>query len=352
MNQDKSIQDENTNEDIDEKVTISLTMTMSLTITMLLFLFIRFTTGDPTIVFPKLYPDIRNMNNTRRRVFFGLVSMPGDPRQDFTNIMWLRELVEYTPHDAAFLCKEGKELPGFKYLHPGDEYNDVINKGKEGWKDRDRAIKRYVAAKYFYENTTYDWYWSATDDVYVDIPNLQKFLDHLNAKYDPNKDLVFKSHTIYNRGIHFPQGGVGMIFSRKAVGEFLKIGIEFVKSISTYDDVEFWKIRKYFNMTITEIATPYMFGHGIYLQPITLWRKLRKIKECPPEFGFYEIFDQAIPVKDMVAYHSLDAYYEGFRNLHLIAERNDRISYYYGDIDIKLCLRRRGTTGKPQHSNY
>ena len=300
------------------------------------FIFAILWLSTPEIVFPKLYPDKSYVNNTGRRVFFGLVTMPGDKRQDWANAMWLSELNKYTPHEGVFICKEGKELPDTKYLHPSKEDYEVINRMERGRSDRDRAMKRYIGAKYFYENTDYDWYWSATDDVYIDIQSLDNFLDYLTSRYDPRKDVVFKSHLIYHLNLYFPQGGSGYIFSRKAVEKFLEFGLDFVKQIITCDDCEFWRMRYLMNLTIKEMSTQYIFGRGCNLKHIRV-RSLMNPGECPLDFPVGGVYDEPQPIKDMVAYHSIYDYYHGYRIIDIASRKNKYLHYYIRYKDLVFC---------------
>lgn len=289
------------------------------------------------IIFPKLYPDLRTKGATNTTIFFALISMAGDVRQDFSNAMWLREINKYSPHKGVFLCKEGRKLPGVQYLQPSKEDYEIINMLPSATADRDRAMKRLIGAKYFYEKTNYDWYWSATDDLYIDIPNLHRLMESLESKYNPRKDIVYKAHTIYNKGVYYPQGGTGYIFSRKAVGEFLKFGLDFVKNITKWDDYEFWRLRKIFNLSIKDVSTHYMYGQGFSFKNLTDPKQLDNLKECPMEFPLQGIYDFAAPMCDMVAYHSIFQFYDCYRNLRIAAMNNPRMHYYIGHMDVYFC---------------
>ena len=291
----------------------------------------------PEIVFPKLYPDLRTKGATNTTIFFGLVSMPSDIRQDFTNAMWLREINEYSPHEGVFLCAEGRELPGVGYLHPSKEDYKIINVNKRFAQDRDRAIKRYIGAKYFYEKTNHDWYWTATDDLYIDIPKLHNLMKYLESNFDSRNDIVFKGHTIYNMGIYYLQGGVGYILSRKAVKKFLEFGIDFIKNINTYDDCATYDIRKMFNLTIEEMSTHYLYGQGFSFKNLKKPEQLNHIYGCPREFPLRGIYDYAAPMNDLVAYHSIYQNYDCYRTLKIAEMKNPRLHYYFNHLKIIFC---------------
>ena len=141
--------------------------------------------------------ELRKKSNLTNGMFFGVITMPSDQRQNFSYSLWMKDLKKYHPDsESVFVCGEGEEIQGVKYLHPTKEQMDIVNLPKKRKRDRDISMKRLIAAKYFIENTTLKWFWSTSDDCAIDLSKLNGLLEELDFLYDTERDLVFKGHCI------------------------------------------------------------------------------------------------------------------------------------------------------------
>jgi hypothetical protein len=308
-----------------------------LILTIVMFLHITlftFAHHDIGIYYDKLYPDYRNFNSSK--IFVALVSMPGDDRQLYSRVMWADEMNKYTPHKVVYLCAEGKDFPETPYLHISQEYDSIIKMSPKGRIDRDRAIKRYVAAKYFYEETDFEWFLSATDDIYIDLARLPQIYDYL-SQYDTNKDIVFKGHVIYYDKAWYLQGGSGYIYSRKAAKIFIDIGIDFIKTITYNDDLFFGNFTKIYNITLSDMATSLMHGHVIWVRifSMSFFKKLPKCPAVPPLADIYG--KEFFKIQDLVIFHTM--YTKGnYLKYILKAQRMyDDVYLFHQKIHIRFC---------------
>lgn len=119
-----------------------------------------------------------------------------------------------------------------------------------------KSLENFV--KFYNQN----WYLRTTEDVYIDIFRLKSYIAHLETKYNPNKDIIYKGHLVgANKDHYFIHGGPGWLLSRAAAVKLL----EFIKKDSfktkTYGDDAF--MRKYmdmFHMNRTSFHSSAFFG--------------------------------------------------------------------------------------------
>ena len=143
-------------------------------------------------------------------IFFGVISTPNSTHQKFVYDAWIRDLQIYSPESkAAFVTNEGKEIPGVLYLHPGEKYEYYKKlKGAQPI-DSDIVIKRYIGTKYFIEKTTFDWFWSISDDVLIFPEKIPHVINDLNSRYNTYRDSHLEGHCIYAMKHYYMQGGSG-----------------------------------------------------------------------------------------------------------------------------------------------
>lgn len=117
----------------------------------------------------------------------------------------------------------------------------------------------YQSAREFYYNTTHEWYLRTSYDALIHIKNLYKYLEYLNKKYNPRKDVVFKGHHCQT----FVHGGSGWLMSRACVKKYLELENycmdEYKKKISA-DDVNINHFIFKMNFTKKQIHTPTFVG--------------------------------------------------------------------------------------------
>jgi hypothetical protein len=69
---------------------------------------------------------------------------------------------------------------------------------------------------YVLKCTTARWIWRGDDDSLINFEYLPQYARQLNSMYDPLRDVVVKGDCIEN-GPKYPQGGAGVLLSRRAV---------------------------------------------------------------------------------------------------------------------------------------
>lgn len=274
----------------------------------------------------------------QKRIFFGLVSTPNYQRQNATYHFWLKQLYIKGIDDAAFITQPSdQEIPSAKYLYPTFEENKMHNKAN--YADTDRGMKRYIGAKYFLNKSNFDWYWSMTDDVLVDLNALDTMMNDINDHYNTEKDIVIKGHLIKRGRMTFPQGGPGFLMSKAAANLFVKNGVNWVKNLKFPDDGYFEEIIHMLNISFSSIITSYMYGEGS-IDQYTKSTSCFNFPSCS-SFKYNELFSSKLtPLKKLVAIH--------FRNhsnkYHVIAmnsfqqlKKCTNLFYYVNSHSINIC---------------
>jgi hypothetical protein len=77
-------------------------------------------------------------------------------------------------------------------------------------------MKDVFAFNYHAEESNASWMIRATDDMVINFDLLPEYLRDLQNRYDPNTDVVIRSHCLQFNDKLYPQGGSGAIFSRAA----------------------------------------------------------------------------------------------------------------------------------------
>ena len=144
------------------------------------------------------------------------------------------------------------------------------------------------------------------------------------------RSLIFNYH---NEG-GFPQGGVGFILSRAAAEKLVSYGREWVKQITTYDDVELDKLRKYLNISQEETLNPFFYGEDVveflnskfWMQTFPYCRK----HQFP--------YSNNTPLINLVALHTkLCNISQSFQNLLKAKLSINNLYYFYHLQTIHLC---------------
>lgn len=168
------------------------------------------------------------------------------------------------------------------------------------------------AVKFYLEQTSLPWILRTTEDCFVNVALLEKFINELNSKYDPFRDIVIKGEVVrIGEGRMYLHGGSGWIFSRRAAELWLK-SIDTIDDLYTThpswgDDVFLDHFRELVNLTNEEIDTPEFIG-----QPLNLG-DLKKLDEflTNSSFEFSQCIPSSIlngtlirPIKSAVFWHS------------------------------------------------
>ncbi|KAI5484804.1 hypothetical protein TVAGG3_0916090 [Trichomonas vaginalis G3] len=262
------------------------------------------------------------------RIFFGIITVPNSTRRSLPWDIWMKKVNDDGYHKAVFLSPVQKDYPDY-YLEPPPYYDKFLQINHSWLEDRDRGIKRVVGVKYFVENTNFDWYWSLTDDVTVDIEETQKYIAELENTTKPRNEIVLKGHCIC---AHKPtriylQGGVGYLFGRYAAEYFNEKGDEWIDSMTKWDDGHLQTLLHWLKLSIKAISS-----HRFYGVDAEVLTNKKKFKICPENVEKTRCgYNALYPFKDVIAIHS-----NSKTNLTLVnnkmkelKENNQNIYYYF-----------------------
>lgn len=250
---------------------------------------------------------------------------------------YLKKFIEMG-HGAYFINKKGKftypTIEPYQYLMHYQKYKGRFNS------DRDRAIKRVSACKYFIENTSYDYLWITADDVHYDVDALERMLIDFTIKHDTNSDIIFVGHNINWLNSYYLQGGSGSILSRKGAQKFLEYGEKYIEKSSFTDDYNLQFVRKYMNISERESSTHYMFGQGSIVDDVInnkWWVNLTKKCPLPNKLPQnIQTFTGLHNLADLVGWHGKSEVKSRNCITSIIeAKKNDKsIHYYFDGISI------------------
>ena len=285
----------------------------------------------------------RRKSNLTNGMFFGVVTMPSDKRQNFSYNMWMKDLKKFSPNsESVFVCAEGKEIDGIKYLHPTKEQMDIVHLPKPSPRDRDISMKRLIAAKYFIENTTLKWFWSTSEDCAIDLSKLESLLEELDFLYDTENDLVFLGQCIFN-DYYYLHGGSGYIFSRKAAEQFAKIGEVFISNIEIWDDYAFHSLYEVYQLKADQTATSHLNGVGFDI-PYIKDEKMENVEYCPRVIPYSYCYKRNLyPINDLIGYHrsNIEIGESCFNTMIEYGKKYKNLYFYYNLNGLKLCKKKK-----------
>ena len=114
-------------------------------------------------------PFLQSQLQFQPSIFFGIISTYKSTRQNHIYSWWIKNLP--LQHNYAFLTQPSN--PKYNYLVAYPQFSALADTPSQWLRPhKDRAIKRITGMKYFYENTSHEYYWSLTDDIAIDIDNL------------------------------------------------------------------------------------------------------------------------------------------------------------------------------------
>lgn len=277
-----------------------------------------------------------SFSSCKLRLFIIALSMPDTPRQTTIYNYNYKYINNYTRHRAIFITEPGKNLNNYPIINMHEDLNKLTY--VNGSKDRnlDRAAKRISACKYFIENTTFDYLWVGTDDLFFDTDSIEIMLSNFEKQYDTERDVIFKGHIIACGNYYYFQGGSGWLVSRAGAKKIVKVGYDWIVNMADADDMATKYLRIMINLSIEETSTHYMLGHHFTKKVRDGFYK-RRIDICPLELENSLIWPNNTlhPLKELVGFHN---YPYGNNEAQRVmmnlvdAKTNDPSLYYYGGI--------------------
>ena len=197
------------------------------------------------------------------RAFIGMTTMVKDKhRHILSNETWMYKFTRFSKHRVLYVM-ENHTQSLFSHISVDPIPFTFIENPKARKRDRNIALKRITALKYFIEQTNYEWFLSSCDDLYINLEGFNQMLADLEQKYNPRKDIVLKGQIVERLNKSYLQGGTGYLFSRAAAIKFLPFATEWLNHIYREDDYHSWEIIKDLGLSPDDTLTPYMFGSDL-----------------------------------------------------------------------------------------
>lgn len=290
-----------------------------------------------------IYP----VNFSTGRIFFGFVSSPSSKRRNFPWKMYMHNLIQERFHQASFISQRAWDFPKYNIVPNETLYSLQTNLSRVNHSsDIDRMVKRLTGAQYLLNHPEIDWYWSLTDDVSIDMPEVNRMISRIQEKHNPRTEPIILGNCVNktNSPINktYLQGGVGYIMSRYAALKFIEFGQEYFKASIPIDDASFRIFIDSLNLTMDDVTIPNFHGpdKGYLIEPYYL----DDFPYCPkeykpiPECGYgHDIF---YPLQIFNALHISDVRHNlkvWNRIMHLKKTRNDIYFYHHTDFAIFFC---------------
>lgn len=243
-----------------------------------------------------------NINKEKLKLLIVALSMPDNPRQTLAYNYNHKYINEKTRHKAMFITSRGKNINNYSIVEPHEDLMQLtyINGKKDA--NRDRAAKRISACKYFIENTTFDYVWVGSDDLYFDVDAIDPMLVDFENQFDTKKDIVLKGHNVDFGHTVFLQGGSGWILSRAGARLASKVGYDWVNNLSGADDMQTHHLRTKMKLNIQDTSTHYMFGH-YFKQNVEYGFWKGNVTKCPVNVPTYRTWprNKHFSLKELVA---------------------------------------------------
>lgn len=281
-------------------------------------------------------------------IFFGVITTPNSQNQKFVYDAWIKNLRNYSSESrVAFITSKGKEIQDVLYLHPPEELEILKNSPGGQPRDKDIVIKRLLGAIHFVENTNLNWYWSLSDDCLLKLKNINYIVNYLNLRYNPLIDSHIEGHCIEANNHIYMQGGCGYILSRKAAEIFIKNGISLIKNITSFDDLEFGKMRDILGVSVQQSASKFIYGHKFTFNVNEdLYNTL---EYCPSSIPYSKCYGRKLfDINNFTAFHTNNVGGQHFlpknlKTLEIIQKQgllHPDISYYYDSLYLHFCKKR------------
>lgn len=248
---------------------------------------------------PVILTSFSNRDTKNGRVFLGVITVPNSKRRNIPWTEWMYRMNQEGFHKAMFIEQTQSDYPEY-YLNINKTLLNLPKKPKVLPADRDRSSKRVTGAQYMIKHLEYDWYWSLTDDVYVDISALDNYITELLQIYDPRKDFVIAGQYMKRIGYEYLQGGSGMIFSRKAAEIFVEKGEDWIKNVSLCDDCQIEYFFHSIGKKVISASSDRMFGSGLVFYPI-LANYFPKLMIPCKLYNYFGV--KTVPINKSIALH-------------------------------------------------
>ena len=182
-----------------------------------------------------------------------------------------------------------------RLLYPTDEDRAFMRlnprlRGNDWLKHVDLLAKLYFSMRYFLQNSKASWFYRGVDDSIILLDNVLPYLNYLESRYDPHKDLVFKGHCIDAKWCSrlFAQGGSGYLLSRYAVEQMLPDIEWLMRTLSEAEDVSMTRLIEKHGLSMGDVTSEFFMGTEIEFRNRAVLKegKWDKIDRCPDPSKF------------------------------------------------------------------
>lgn len=252
-------------------------------------------------------------------------------------------------HKALFICPSLIKYRQYS-ISPDKKFYNMPNSIPKDYKsDIDRMAKRLTGAQYVKNHEEFDWYWTLTDDVSIDIPEINKMLAKISLTKDPRKDIIILGECVAANWSSinktYLQGGVGYILSRKATLEFLDYAPEWFKNSPKLDDVAIRVFIDHLNLTMNDVSIHQFHGTEIGF-PFNQTTFEENIATCPKEYtpiddcGYGN--NNFYPIQELSALHLSNPKVnirEWSRIMNAKKTKKNIYYYHHTDFNITFCTK-------------
>ena len=283
-------------------------------------------------------------NNDFLMIF--LISFHNSTRIKFIEENWGKTFIEhYGKSNLIVLSSLGCPNTTLICLEYPEEYFDIVNSSTHYQDHFDRAAKRAFAVDYFLKKNSFKWLLILTDDVIVNMPKLQNYIEEIEIEHgNPFNKSIIQGNCIYN-GINrlYLQGGSGYIMSYKSALEFSKFSKKWVNDTYIADDVYFSDVINKLGLTLKNCTSNKFLGHQFskYNQNVIKLKDFKRIPFCPilKENNFCKSF--LSPLNEKIFLHQGTNPIETNSFANIIFNKSFSNIYWYQDRKIpRICKKK------------
>jgi hypothetical protein len=214
------------------------------------------------------------------------------------------------------------------------------------------VMKDAYVMEYCVKNTSADWCFRLMDDLYINEPGLDGFVEYLMALPDPRTTIMVLGNCMDTPSVKFYlQGGSGYAFSRRAAELMVERKDQWITSVQEWEDFHLTHFLTGVGLTSQMIDSVYFTGHFIRW---AWWGRFRwnnpiDYPDCPAVLRREaQCNHQMFPYHKMVFIHALKDYMkqQNWREWFTKMPR-DAVVYYIG-TGIRIC---RGNLSSPIFRN-
>ena len=299
------------------------------------------------------YMTDREINNSQSKIAFGIMTTPNSNRNSEQFQVWINSFKQDWFFGGIFFIRINQKLyPNetnlnysenvLKYIDSIPEFKvvDEVFENTNLSVSIDLSIKLASLLNYYIYNTTACWFARMTDDVYVNRYQIPSLIRKLNKRYDPLKDFFIGGSCLDYAGESILQGGSGFIFSRYAAIMYYSQILEWIRTLSFYEDWHFTRHLPKFGFPIYNATLPEFIGHSprkIYMFLLNNGFKFLTPK-CPQMPPLPKCKRYLSRVNETIFWHDIQKYYYSKNMFYFVNKLPDNTYWYQDGEFAKFCF--------------